>query len=209
MMMHTLRLILALAATSLGGFGSTAMAASPPAPPAPAATAPQVAPAAAADNNAIPLDDAAYQAMVSRLDREHYILQLESKNAELKKKLAAVPSANLDLPPPSIIVSPPAGMTPQNGTTGVVAPVPASHGTTVAHVTLPDFGAAPARPAPLRVTEVLGVAGRYQATVVDHGVDNIVHEGSTLSDGWYIQRIAPSTVLMVRGRHHRLLHVGP
>lgn len=69
---------------------------------------------------------------------------------------------------------------------------------------MPDEAPAPA---PIRVASVLGINGSYTAQVVDHGVDCTVSEGTVLSDGWRVTRIAPSTVVLVRGRAHRILHV--
>ncbi|MEY2152288.1 hypothetical protein AB7849_15390 [Rhodanobacter sp. 115] len=149
----------------------------------------------------IPTDDDAYNHLIAQLDKEHYVLTLESQNADLKKKIADAQGASL--PAPSVIVAPPASMTPQSGVPGA----PARGG--VSSITFPD----PTAPAPvaatLRLVSVLGIGGSYQANVLDHGVDNIVHTGSTLSDGWHVEQIAPSTVELVRGRRHRILHVEP
>lgn len=187
---------------------SAAVAPSPPqaavanAAPVPQALAiPPVDATPASASASVPTDDDAYNHLVTQLDKEHYVLTLESQNADLKKKIADAQGASL--PAPSVIVAPPANMTPQSGVPGA----PARGG--VSSITFPD----PTAPAPvaasLRLMSVLGIGGSYQATVVDHGVDCIVHTGSTLSDGWHVERIAPSSVELVRGRRHRVLHVEP
>lgn len=189
---------------------SAAAPATPPAAP-PAAALPPVAPVAAplppaapptADQSSIPSDDRAYNDQVARLEREHYYLLLESQNADLRKKIAESQGDSASLSPPSVIVAPPASMTPQSGVPG--AP---PHGG-VSSITLPDAVPPAASIGDgMRLTSVVGVGGNYQAYMVDHGVDMPVHVGSTLSDGWRVERIAPSSIELTRGRRHRVLHI--
>lgn len=155
-------------------------------PPVLAATAP-VAPGSDAD----------FYAQESALERETQLLTLQSKIASLKAKIAQSADGSGSIPPPSVIVAPPASMTPQSGVV--------SHGTGTS-VSIP-LGGVPSVTPVLSLSSVLGVDGDYSAVVVDHGVDCTVHEGSVLSDGWQVERIAPSTVVLVRGRHRRILHV--
>ena len=151
--------------------------------------------------DAIPHDDAAYNDLVNKLTREQYILTLESKNADLKKKIADTQAGGEVMGPSnSLIVAPPASLLPQSN--GVVMP-PAS---------LPAPVMAPAAPRTkssdlLRITAIVGVGSHYIATVVDHGVEVSVTEGSTLSNGWMVQSIAPSTVVLIHAHRRRILHV--
>ena len=166
---------------------------------------PVPAPALTSDTQtSVPSDDAAYNHLVSQLEKEQYVLTLQSKNADLKKKIADS-QGDVSLPAPqSVIVAPPASMTPQNG----VPSNPARGG--ASSITFPD-PSAPALPsqAPLRLASVFSAGGNYVATVIDHGVSiNDVHVGRTLSDGWYVESVAPSTVELSRGRRHLILHVG-
>lgn len=174
---------------------------SAPVPVAVPASVPLQAPVAPAAD-AIPADDSAYNDLVSKLGREHYVLTLQSQNAELKKKIADSLNEGSSLPAPSVIVAPPASMTPQSGIPG--AP---PHGD-ISSITLADPSHSEGSSTqPLRLTSVIIVGGNYQATLVDHGVDCTVHVGSTLSEGWYVDRIAPSSVELSHGRRHRVLHV--
>lgn len=150
----------------------------------------------------VPADDAAYNHLVSQLEKEQYLLTLQSKNADLRKKIAES-QGDASLPAPqSVIVAPPASMTPQNG-----VPSDPARGGGVSSITVPNATPAPVQE-DLRLASVIGVGGNYQATVIDHGVDCTVHVGSTLSDGWYVNQIAPSSIELSRGRSHRVLHVG-
>lgn len=170
-----------------------------------AATNPATAPGASLMSDTptdVPTEDAAYNHLVSQLEKEQYVLTLESKNADLRKKIADSQNGTSLPMPQSVIVAPPASMTPQNG-----VPSDPARGGGVSSITVPDAAPAPIQE-DLRLASVIGVGGNYQATVIDHGVDCTVHVGSTLSDGWYVDRIAPSSIELSRGRRHRVLHVG-
>lgn len=150
----------------------------------------------------VPVTDSDFYARESQLQREAALLKLQSQIADLKKKISQSADGAESLPPPPapVIVAPPAVMTPQSGVPGI------KPSGAIASLTLPlpDDGA---QEAPLRVSSVLGIAGDYSAEIIDHGVSNTVYEGGTLSDGWHVSKIAPSTVVLTRGRARRILHV--
>lgn len=172
--------------------------------PAPAvgAPTPSVVPMKPADDP-VPADDADFYVREAALQREQALLQLEAGNAKLKKSIADAEDSSASIPPPPVIVAPPASMTPQSGVVGAPA------ASTISSVSIPDASphGASGSDGILRLASVLGVGGDYQAVIYDHGVQNIVHEGSTLSDGWRIVQLAPSTAVLERGRAHKILHV--
>lgn len=178
-----------------------AVVANAPVTPAIAAQ-PATASTSSAKTDPIPVSSSDFYNRQAQLQGELALLKLQSQIADVKKKIADA-SSDVSLPPPaSVIVAPPASMTPQSGAPGA----PARSEPTTASLSLPFVGDAVSQPA-LRVTSVLGVNGSYTAQLVDHGVDCTVSEGTTLSDGWRVTKIAPSTVVLVRGRARRILHV--
>lgn len=178
---------------------STAAAAAVALPTASAAPAAAPAPAMPA-NDPVPMDDSNFYVREAALQREKTLLTLQGDIANLKKKIADAQDGGASIPTPSVIVAPPASLTPQSGVPG--APPMGS----VSSVTLPSASEEPAM-APMRLASVLGVGGDFQAVIYDHGVQTSVHEGSVLSDGWRVTKLAPSTAVLVRGRSRKILHV--
>ncbi|MGH8159359.1 MAG: type IV pilus biogenesis protein PilP [Rhodanobacter sp.] len=163
---------------------------------APAAPAGQVARNV---SDPVPQGNLEFYRTQTQLQNELQLLELQSKIADYKKKIAEA-STDQTVAAPSVIVAPPASMTPQSGAPST----PARGGASSISLPMADMNPAPQ---PLRVASVLGINGRFTAQLVDHGVDCTVTVGTVLSDGWHVSQIGPSTVVLVRGRARRILHV--
>jgi uncharacterized protein GlcG (DUF336 family) len=158
---------------------------SEPAASGPVSITPKLAP--------IPSDDAAFFSTEASLQREVTLLTLKSQIGDLKKKIAGDDAPADTLPAaPVTILPPPGGSTSQSGSSAVIS-----------SLTIPEGGGSS-----LRLVSVIGIAGDYQADVVDRGVQMSVHPGSALSDGWVVDSISPTAIALRKGRLHKTVRIG-
>ncbi len=144
----------------------------------------------------IPSEDAAFFLSEASLQRQLQILKLKTQIADLKKKLASSEGDSSQILPaaPIAIAPPPMGSGGQRGAGSAV----------ISSLAIPESGA----PQPLSVVSVMGIAGEYRAELVDHGVHMSVQEGNVLTDGWHVDRITPTAVVLRKGRQHKTVHIG-
>jgi type IV pilus biogenesis protein PilP len=145
----------------------------------------------------------AFYAREGQLNDELSLLQIEQKISKIKDSLAGGPVDATIHAPSSVIVAPPAAMSPQTGTPG--APPPAAE--RAASLTVPVPIASP-EPSTIHVRSIVGVHGSYWAEISDDGVSARKTVGDDLSGHWRIVSISPTSVRIARGRARRTLRVG-
>lgn len=186
-----MRLFATLLALSV--VSSTALAAGPATVPAPqqAAPLPVARPAASAPAPAVNASDQVFSDASASLNREIYLLSLQVKASDLKKKLAGG-SASEPLPAPtSVISAPPRAMT-------------APKSTPIASVRLDPPAARPS----LSLAGVIIIGRHAQATIRDHGIEVRARVGARLPSGWVVTAIGPTHAELSRGHEHKRLALG-